>query len=143
MSAKDIVKNLKKHRQNYRQVVKAAVQATAYEVRNIAVASIQKQSAGKVVTATKQGGGVYSRVVSRPGDAPNTDTGRLAQSIAMEMTANAYKTARVGTNDKKAPFLEFGTRNMKARPFLYPALEKVKQDDTLAKNLKKSAAHYA
>lgn len=139
MSVKQIVKNLKKARADYRQVIKAGVIATANEVRNDVVKSIQRQSSGSVVTAYKQGGGSYRRVVSKEGEAPNVDTGRLVQSIAVEMAGNAYKTAHVGTGDKKAPFLEFGTKDMKPRPFLYPALERMRQSSGLEKNIAKAA----
>ncbi len=141
MSAKEIVKNLKKARSNYRQIVKAGVIETALEVRNIAVTSIQELSNGKLTTVYKQGGTVERRRVSAEGDAPNTDTGRLQQSIAWEMAASSYKTARVGTNVEYAPALEFGTRYMAARPFLQPALEKVRQANLLAKNITKAANH--
>lgn len=50
------------------------------------------------------------------------DTGRLRNSIAVDF--NSEKTgAEIGTNVKYAPFIEFGTRYQKARPFLYPAWE--------------------
>lgn len=60
--------------------------------------------------------------VSKPGDPPNTDTGRLVQSIKMEFT-NGGAVALVGTNLKYGAFLEFGTSTMSARPWLSRAFK--------------------
>ncbi|MET0039887.1 MAG: HK97-gp10 family putative phage morphogenesis protein [Dehalococcoides mccartyi] len=63
----------------------------------------------------------------RPG--PNVQTGRLRKSIAWQLDGAALPAwAKVGTNVEYAPFVEFGTRRMKAYPFLNPALEQ-KQDE--------------
>lgn len=50
------------------------------------------------------------------------DTGRLRNSIAVEFMDGGL-SARIGTNVEYAPFVEFGTRRMGARPFLFPAFE--------------------
>lgn len=51
------------------------------------------------------------------------DTGRLRASIAQEIGGDDDGlVARVGTNVEYAPYLEFGTSRMSARPFLRPAL---------------------
>jgi HK97 gp10 family phage protein len=51
------------------------------------------------------------------------DTGRLRSSITWEMgQEGTVIVGRVGTNVHYAPYLEFGTRRMRARPFLRPAL---------------------
>lgn len=49
-------------------------------------------------------------------------TGRLRNSIAVEMIGSGME-AHVGTNVHYAPMVEFGTRRMAARPYLFPALE--------------------
>lgn len=55
---------------------------------------------------------------------PNVDTGRLRSSITFVIGADAGGLfARVGTNVHYAPYLELGTRRMKERPFLAPALK--------------------
>lgn len=59
--------------------------------------------------------------VSRPGEAPNTDTGRLVQSIKFDFKDNGL-TGRVGTNLKYGRALEFGTSKMEARPWLSTAV---------------------
>jgi HK97 gp10 family phage protein len=59
--------------------------------------------------------------VSRPGDPPHTDTGRLRQSIKFEYSKGIGK---VGSNLKYAAWLEFGTEDMAPRPWLSVAVEK-------------------
>lgn len=57
------------------------------------------------------------------------DTGNLANSIIPDgpYTLGSTVTGKVGTNVYYAPFVEFGTRFMAARPFLGPALEKARR----------------
>jgi len=62
-----------------------------------------------------------STPASSPGEPPHRRTGRLARSITHEVTAT---TARVGTNVKYGKFLEVGTGDMAARPYLRPAVYK-------------------
>ncbi len=53
-------------------------------------------------------------------DYPAVDTGRLRNSI----TYKAVRTERavyIGTNVEYAPYVELGTRKMRARPYLKPA----------------------
>lgn len=59
--------------------------------------------------------------VSLPGSPPNTDTGRLVQSIKFE-TSDKGLVGRVGTNLKYGVALEFGTKKMEPRPWLAPAV---------------------
>lgn len=56
-------------------------------------------------------------------------TGRLRSSITTEVKkrGQGYR-GNVGTNVKYAPFVEFGTSKMPARPYLYPALKESKGD---------------
>ena len=49
------------------------------------------------------------------------DTGRLRDSIEFDVED---KTLYVGTNVEYAPYVEFGTVKMTARPYLRPAIEK-------------------
>lgn len=62
---------------------------------------------------------------SAPGDPPAVDTGRLRQSLGVQRIGNGHY--RVGTNVEYAPLLEFGTRQMAARPFMRPAAERVRR----------------
>jgi HK97 gp10 family phage protein len=77
--------------------------------------------------------------VSRPGEAPNTDTGRLAQSIKFEFEDDGLKSL-VGTNLKYGAALEFGTKNMAPRPWLSTAvlLTSKKVQDIFQKAFKKA-----
>jgi len=58
---------------------------------------------------------------SKPGQPPRKRTGTLGRSITHEVTAS---NARVGTNVKYGKFLEVGTSQMAARPYLRPAVNK-------------------
>ena len=111
---------------------------TAQDVRTTAVKSIQEQSMGIWVTRSRQGGGTYTHVASAPGNAPNTDTGKLASSIAVEKTGKTEY--EIGTNLDYGEHLELGTKFMLPRPWLYPALN-FHRDDLLA-NIEKSADLY-
>ena len=64
---------------------------------------------------------------SAAGEAPASDTGYLANSISHQVivenkgTSKSY-TGIVSASAEYAIHLEFGTTNMRARPFLHPAL---------------------
>ncbi|MFQ6016773.1 MAG: HK97 gp10 family phage protein [Kiloniellaceae bacterium] len=57
---------------------------------------------------------------SAPGEPPRKRTGRLQDSIAAEVGPSGL-SARVGTDLVYGAHLEFGTRDMAARPWLLPA----------------------
>jgi HK97 gp10 family phage protein len=99
--------------------IAAAVQGTAQNIRTHAVKSIQRGAkTGKVYEKTDP---KRTHKASAPGEAPATDTGRLANSINADIDG---KSATVYTDLEYAPWLEFGTQNMEPRPFLFPAMEK-------------------
>ena len=108
---------------------------TAQGVRTDAIKSIQNKSPGKVVQRSRQGGGTYSHVASNEGQAPNTDTGKLVASIALDKQSDANYL--VGSNLQYAALLEFGTSKTGARPWLEPAMRKNIND--LIKNINKAA----
>ncbi len=89
--------------------------------------SIQERSPGKMVIRTREGGATYNHLAAGPGNAPNTDTGRLVSSINTEVVSDGVL---VGTNLQYGKHLEFGTKKMDARPWLIPALTK-KMDDII------------
>ncbi len=107
---------------------KQAVQQSAILIHSTAVKLIQKTSNGatqirysnkkrRVVTASKRG------------DAPNTDTARLIQSLKFEFgDENGNFVAYVGSNVPYAKYLEFGTPKMKPRPFLSTAIRTTKKE---------------
>lgn len=82
--------------------------------------------------------------VSPPGQAPNTDTGRLVQSIGFNIKNNGL-TGFAGTNLKYGRYLELGTLNIRPRPWLRPAFklhepEIIRNIKDALKNAAKSAA---
>ena len=62
---------------------------------------------------------------SAPGEVPRVQTGRLRRSITSWFHPK-FAIARVGTNVKYGKWLEIGTRKMKPRPFMRPALALVR-----------------
>lgn len=66
-------------------------------------------------------------VASKPGDAPNTDTGRAIQSIFFDIKDEGLRGI-VGTKLRYLIGLEFGTKHVAARPWLSTALKLVKKD---------------
>lgn len=65
-----------------------------------------------------------SRSPSAPGQGPGVVTGRLRGSITWRLGLdNVSPYADIGSAVTYAPFLELGTSQMAARPFLRPALE--------------------
>lgn len=73
---------------------------------------------------------------SKPGDPPNVDFGVFLKSIQFEVDLSS-NTGYVGSNDKRAPWFEFGTKNMRPRPWLTPAIKAKKEDILrLFKNIK-------
>ena len=65
--------------------------------------------------------------VSKPGDPPNSDTGRLVQSIKFDFKKDGI-VGRIGSNLKYAVWLEFGTEHMAPRSWLAPAVEDASQE---------------
>lgn len=116
--------------------MKKGVFLTAQQIRTHAIKSIQNQSFGTYVTRSRQGGGVYSHIAAAPNSAPNTDTGKLVSSIAVEMDGNKAE-ADVGSNLDYSAFLEMGTTQMEPRPWLMPAVNA--ERDNLTKNIVKVA----
>lgn len=103
--------------------VAMAVLASAESVKTTAVKSIQEQSPGRQVIRSRAGGSTYNHIAAQAGEAPNTDTGRLSSSIAVEIDASRL-TALIGTNVDYSRVLELGSSTMEARPYLQPALER-------------------
>lgn len=59
------------------------------------------------------------------------DTGRLKRSIhptIPQKIGDGVQVTAVGTNVEYAPYQEFGTKFMKAQPYLIPALNESKED---------------
>jgi HK97 gp10 family phage protein len=99
--------------------IEGIVRGTAQNIRSHAIKSIQRGV---------KSGEVYEKYspkrthrASAPGQAPATDTGRLANSINAEIDG---KTAEIVADTEYAAWLEFGTQNIEPRPFMVPAMEK-------------------
>ena len=85
----------------------------------------------------------FYRTRSAPGEPPAVDTGTLRQSTQVKpqyvagtgMTSLVLAGLVAGVNnDARVPrWLEYGTKRMKARPFIAPSLEVVRKD--AAKNI--------
>jgi hypothetical protein len=60
---------------------------------------------------------------SAPGEAPAVQTGILKESLAQEPLEDRVGI-RVGTNKRYGLYLELGTRRMRARPWIRPALDR-------------------
>lgn len=116
----EVNRNLARLRKVYGKAVVEAAVSGAELVRGTAIKSIQSTSGGEVVTRTRAGGGTYEHTVSKEGDAPNTDTGRLVSSIQVDINPLGIF---VGSTLEYAGYLEFGTSAMEPRPWLNPALE--------------------
>lgn len=91
----------------------------AQELRNAIVEELSTEGRGR----SYRRGRTAVHVASAAGDAPAVDTGRLRQSITALKVDDGHW--RVGTNVVYAPYLEFGTRRMAARPFMRVAVRKV------------------
>ena len=116
----EVQRNLARLADAYGKAVADALVVSGNEVRNTAIRSIQEKSSGRTVTRSRAGGSTYEHVAAAAGSAPNTDTGRLVQSVQVDITDDSVF---VGSTLEYAPWLEFGTRNMLPRPWLNPALE--------------------
>tara|TARA_R110000851_G_scaffold4689_1_gene19368 strand:- start:3032 stop:3472 length:441 start_codon:yes stop_codon:yes gene_type:complete len=98
------------------KAVDDAVKVTAFKVQQSAITAIRTPSVGTHVTRYTGEGNPYAHVASKPGEAPNTDTGRLIGSILVDHH-KGDKVAFVGTNLEYGFFLE----TVHNRPWLEPA----------------------
>lgn len=104
----------------------ASVRARAVVALNAAGLIVQNAARRAVLDGPKTGAiynprGKVVHQASAPGEAPASDTGRLVNSIVMRVDEGDL-IALITAGTEYAPYLEFGTRKMAARPFLNPAL---------------------
>ncbi len=105
-----------------RDGVEQAVVAAAIEGRAEVVQSIQRGPAsGRIYQKSNPR---RTHQASAPGQAPMSDTGRLANSIFFERINS--RTAAFGSNLIYALYLEYGTSKIAARPYFRPAAEKIR-----------------
>lgn len=103
-------RNLRKFGLNMDDEIKDSVKITAEEVKTAAIKSISRNSRG-----AKSG----DRWTSAPGKPPNSDSGDLIRSMRTDLKG---LSGFVGSDLLYSIFLEYGTVNMKARPFLRKSL---------------------
>lgn len=103
-------------------LVRNRVQRACDIVRNEAINGIQGQpKSGRTYTRRS-----VTHQASAPGEYPATDLGGLVQGITTEVDRQMDGSV-VGKIISSAPYskaLEYGTRNMEARPFMAPSLAK-------------------
>lgn len=93
-----------------------AMHKTAISIVNSAKELMREPKSGRPPS-----GKAMKTRASAPGEAPAVQTGKLRSSLATERVKE--KHYRVGTNLKYGKYLERGTKTIKARPFLRPALD--------------------
>lgn len=68
---------------------------------------------------------------SSPGQPPAPDTGKYRSSWNWRLGTDARGDyVEIGTNDKRGPWFEYGTRRMKARPHLRPMVNTLRDEIT-------------
>jgi hypothetical protein len=113
-----------------------AVREGTFLIHEISTKSIQDNSSG---TPQRRYSPKRTVLVSKPGDPPNTDTGRAVQSIKLDFQ-KAGLIGRVGTNLRYLRDLEFGTKNIAPRPWLSAAVKEASKEiaEIFRKAFKKS-----
>ena len=104
---------------NTEKAIDDAVRITAVKVQKSAIKSIREPSIGTYVTRYTASGRPYDHVAAKEGETPNTDTGRLIGSIALDHH-RGKQIAFVGTNVDYGFFLE----TVMNRPWLQPAKDR-------------------
>ncbi len=137
VKAKVISKNpngFKKVAKSYEKQILNLLGTSGNMVRNTAVQSILSGGGG---------GRTYEKynprrthTASAEGQPPSSDTGFLASNISVNLDKRNL-AVEVESKADYSIHLEFGTQNMKARPFMFPALEENKPKiRRMYKNLK-------
>lgn len=93
----------------------------AFQIQAEARRSIQS-SPPDPTRSYKSGRSQASHNASFPGNPPRTDTGNLVRNITVKGGGLKFN---VGSRVNYGKYLEFGTQNIAARPWLYPAYKKV------------------
>jgi HK97 gp10 family phage protein len=120
--SEQLQRQLRRLSDDLREEAGRAVLATAVEMRSDIVTSIQRGPASGITY--KKSNPTRTHTASAPGQPPMSDTGRLANSITFDRVGDL--TATVGSALNYAPWLEYGTSRMAARPFFRPAVERMR-----------------
>jgi phage gpG-like protein len=116
--AKVVFNKLPQITERLRPGASAIVRKTAFDISSDITEQMQGPKGGRLYMRS----GGKSHQASAPGEAPAIDYGHLVNSIQVEITGPL--TAIVGSNAEYAPYLEFGTSRMAARPAWIPAAER-------------------
>jgi hypothetical protein len=108
---------LRKLRKAIPPSLKKTIESIAKDVRNTAMASMLQPKHGIVYRK----GTLTEHRASAPGEAPASDTGDLLNSITV---ASRRNYTDVGSEKLHGLFMEKGTKRVKKRPYLAPALKK-------------------
>lgn len=104
---------------------KSGLADVGVEVVNEVRRLLSQRGSGRVYYRRGPGRGARHQA-SSPGRPPAVDTGQLRASYHWQTGDDAQGPyVDIGTNDKKARHLEMGTRRMRPRPHLRPALNRV------------------
>lgn len=98
------------------RMIQGVIDSSAQNIRNHAIRSIKNSPA----TGRTYKRGSVSHTASSEGNPPKSDTGRLVGTISASV---GELEAEIGAYAEYSSHLEFGTRKMGARPFMFPALE--------------------
>lgn len=123
--------------------VRARIKRGAFAGVVIAAEAVREAAVGLVLNPPKTGR-VYRRrgvehQASAPGEAPASDTGRLARSITVRPD-EARTAATVNASTEYAAPLEFGTQRVEPRPYMRPALASVDVADIVIKEVRRALA---
>lgn len=104
------------------------VQFTSHKVERLQDIQSKIARALEVIGGTAEG---YAKLICPVGTPESTGIpgyigGTLRNSIAHEIRSE--NTVAVGTNVHYAPFVELGTRKMRAQPYLRPAVENHREE---------------
>lgn len=113
----DISMNIAKVDKKFAEQLQNLIDATAQRIRTDSIRSIQRSPAvGKQYPR-----GRNTHIASIAGNPPRTDSGELVRMINSKV---GQLEAEVVSSAEHSAYLEFGTVNMRARPFLFPAFER-------------------
>lgn len=112
--------------------IPAARQAAVQRAVTIGAERVRGQAALLIQQGPPRSGRAYqiagkTHIASAPGEPPKTRSGRLAGSIFVR-PEDGGMAASVGTNIEYGRYLEFGTKKMAARPWLFPTFERLKNE---------------
>lgn len=131
IDTKEVEKELAALAKEYGEATVKAAVTSAHIIRSEAIKSIQDASMGKEVVRYTSSGEPYAHTAAKAGAAPNTDTGALVNSIQVEAQGTGFGNSKgvfVGTRLAYGAYLEYGTKSMLARPWLWPALDRKRAD---------------